>query len=201
LFVVVVAAIYLASSPDVYRRGATKLFPISQHQKITEALDATSVALRYWAGGQLVTMAVIGTLAGLAYWLIGLPSPLALALVAAITNFIPFIGPLLGAIPALIFALTMDVSTVIWTLVAITAIQQLEGNVVTPLIQRRAVSLPPALGLFAIVVFGLLFGFLGIFLAVPLTVALMVLVKKLWIRETLGEETTLPGERNAGQVE
>jgi predicted PurR-regulated permease PerM len=79
-------------------------------------------------------------------------------------------------------------------------IQQLEGNVITPFIQQRAVSLPPALVLFAIVAFGLVFGLPGVFLAVPLTVAISVLVKKLWVRQTLGEQTTVPGETDAADA-
>ena len=200
LVLVLVAAIYLAANPGVYRRGAVKLFPKSQHERLEDALDSTATGLRLWAGGQLVTMALVGTMAALSYWFIGLPSPVALGILAGLTNFIPFLGPILGAVPPIIFALTMDANTVIWTLLAVLAIQQLEGNVITPLIQRNAVLLPPALGLFAILVFGLLFGFLGIFLAVPLTVAIMVMVKKLWIRETLGEETSLPGEDDSEEA-
>jgi predicted PurR-regulated permease PerM len=191
---VIVAGIYLAADPDVYRRGLAKLFPPTQHGRIEDALDATGTALRLWFGGQLLSMSLVGAVYGLAFWFIGLPSPLALGVMAGVLDFIPYLGPILGAIPALILASTVDTTTVLWTLAAVVIIQQLEGNVLMPVIQRRAVELPPALGLFAIVVFGLLFGFIGVFLAVPLTVAIMVLVKKLWIRETLGEATTLPGE-------
>ena len=194
LFLVMVAAVYFAADPALYRIGAIKMFPVSQHEKIQSAFEASARALRLWAAGQLVTMAIVGTLAGLAYMFIGLPSPLALGLLAGVTNFIPYLGPIFGAVPPLIFAMTMDTSTVVWTLGAVIAIQQMEGNVITPIIQRHAVAMPPALGLFAILVFGLMFGVLGVFLAIPLTVALMVLVKMLWIRETLGEETALPGE-------
>jgi predicted PurR-regulated permease PerM len=160
-------------------------------------MDVTGSALRMWFAGQLAAMLLIGVVSGLAYWWIGLPSPLALGIITGLTNFIPFIGPILGAIPALIFALAIDVETVLWTAGATIAIQQLEGNVVTPLIQRQAVLMPPALALFAIVIFGLLFGLLGVFLAAPLAVALLVLVKKLWVRETLGEHTVVPGEERA----
>lgn len=152
------------------------------------------MALRLWFGGQILSMSLVGILSGLAFWWIGLPSPLALGIISGVMDFIPFIGPIFGAIPALILASTVDTTAVLWTLGAVIVIQQLEGNVLMPVIQRHAVELPPALGLFAIVIFGLLFGFIGVFLAVPLTVAIMVLVKKLWIRETLGETTTLPGE-------
>ncbi|MBM1170041.1 AI-2E family transporter [Microvirga arabica] len=197
LALVVVAAIYLAADPRLYRRGAVKLLPPSQHQRIFEAMDVTGNALRLWFGGQLVTMTLVGMLSALAYWWIGLPSPLALGLIAGVTNFVPFLGPILGAVPALIFAMTMDLATALWTVAAALAIQQLEGNVITPFIQQRAVSMPPALVLFAILVFGVAFGWLGVFLAVPLAVAITVLVKKLWIRQTLGEHTTVPGENAA----
>jgi predicted PurR-regulated permease PerM len=192
----IVAGIYLASAPRLYRGGAAKLFPPAQHDSIYEAFDAVAVALRLWSGGQLLAMLLVGLAAATAFWLVGLPLPIALGLIAGLTNFIPFLGPILGSLPALIFASTISSAALIWTVVAVVAIQQVEGNVITPMIQRRAVDLPPALALFAIVVFGVLFGFFGVLLAVPLAVALMVLVKKVWVRETLGEETSLPGERD-----
>jgi predicted PurR-regulated permease PerM len=142
-------------------------------------------------------MVIVATMSLIAYWGIGLPSPVALALIAGVTNFIPYLGPFLGAIPAVIFALTMDVNTIIWTLGAIVVIQQVEGYILTPLIQNRVVLMPAALVLFSIVVFGFLFGAWGVVLAVPLTVALSVLVKKLWMREVLGERTVVPGEKGA----
>ncbi len=197
LALVVVAAIYIAGDPTLYRRGVAMLLPPNQHERIFDAMDVTGSALRMWFAGQLAAMLLIGVVSGLAYWWIGLPSPLALGVITGLTNFIPFIGPILGAVPALIFALAIDVETVLWTAGATLAIQQLEGNVVTPLIQRQAVLMPPALTLFAIVIFGLLFGLLGVFLAAPLAVALLVLVKKLWVRETLGEHTVVPGEEGA----
>jgi predicted PurR-regulated permease PerM len=194
LALVVIASIYIAADPTLYRRGLAMLLPPSQHERIFDAMDVTGSALRLWFAGQLAGMLVIGVVSGLAYWWLGLPSPLALGIIAGVTNFIPFLGPLLGAIPALIFALAIDVETVLWTAGVAIVIQQVEGNVITPMIQRHAVLMPPAVALFAIVVFGLLFGLLGVFLAAPLAVALIVLVKKLWVRETLGEETVVPGE-------
>lgn len=110
------------------------------------------------------------------------------------TNFVPLIGPFVGAIPALLLSFMQDPTSVIWTGVAILVIQQLEGNLITPLVQRRAVSVPPAMILFAIAGFGILFGWPGIILAVPLTVASMVVIQKLWIQRTLGEKTVVPGE-------
>ena len=199
IVLVIVAGIYLAANPTVYRHGMAKLFPPAQHDRLLDAFDATATALRLWSGGQLIAMLLVGAAAGLAFWLIGLPSPLMLGIIAGLTNFIPFLGPILGSVPALIFAATLGASEVLLTIGAVVLIQQLEGNLITPMIQKRAVSMPPALALFAIVVFGLLFGLLGIFLAVPLAVAIMVLVKKLWVRDALGEQTSLPGEEQAAE--
>jgi predicted PurR-regulated permease PerM len=197
LALVVVAAIYLAASPTLYRHGVIQLLPPTQHARILDAMDVSGSALRLWFGGQLITMALVGVASALAYWWVGLPSALALGIIAGATNFVPYLGPIIGAVPAIVFALATDLTTALWTFGAVLAIQQLEGNVITPFIQQRAVSLPPAVVLFAIVAFGLVFGLLGVFLAVPLTVTLSVLIKKLWVRQTLGEETIVPGEADA----
>ena len=194
---VVIAAIYLAADPRLYRRGVVKLFPPDQHELIFDAMDTTGGALRLWFWAQLLTMFIVAAMSLAAYWWIGLPSPLALALIAGVTNFIPYLGPFLGAVPAIIFAFTMDTDTIIWTVVAIVVIQQIEGNILTPLIQDRIVLMPAVLVLFSIVVFGFLFGVWGVVLAVPLAVALAVLIKKLWMRDVLGEHTVVPGEKRA----
>lgn len=194
LLLVVVAGIFLALDPHVYRVGLVKLFPPGQHERIDGALDASGRALRLWLEGQLFAMALIGVLVAGAMWLIGLPAPLALGLIAGLLEFIPFIGPILGAMPALLIAVTWDTSTFSWTAAAFVVIQQIESNLIMPVVQRRTVELPPALSLFSVVAFGVVLGPLGLFFAVPLTVVVYVLVKKLYVRETLGEPTTVPGE-------
>jgi predicted PurR-regulated permease PerM len=197
LLLVTVVAVYLAADPSVYRRGTIKLFPSEQHDRIAEALDISASALRLWFLGQLASMTLVGLLCGLAFWAIGLPSPVGLGAIAGATNFIPLIGPIVGAVPAVLLALTQDLRVVLWTVGVVLAIQQIEGNFITPMIQKRAVELPPALILLGLSAFGALGGMLGVILAAPLTVVIMVLVQKLWIRETLGEETTIPGERRS----
>jgi predicted PurR-regulated permease PerM len=187
LAVVLVSAVYLAADPTLYRRGVTKLFPPNQQARIIDAMSSVATALRHWFAGQLLSMLIVGCLSGLAYWLIGVPSALALGIIAGLTNFIPLLGPILGAVPAVLLAVTEDPVIALWTAVAVFAIQQVEGNVIMPLVQRRAVALPPAASLFALVIFGVMFEWLGILLAVPLAVAVMVLVQKLWVHDTLGK--------------
>lgn len=197
IVLVVVAAVYFAVDPSVYRRGFAMLFPPDQQSRVFSALDSSNHVLRLWLAGQFVTMLLVGVVSGLAYWWIGLPSPIALGLIAGVTNFVPFLGPILAAIPPLVFALSMDTQALIWTLAAVVAIQQFEGNVAMPLIQRRAVALPPAVGVFAIVVFGIAFGMPGVFLGVPLAVALIALVRNLWVRQALRAEPTPPPDEKA----
>lgn len=197
ILLVLIAAVYLAADPNVYRAGLVLLFPRAQHDRIQDAMNVTAAALRLWFLGQLVSMVLVGFASGFAFWLIGLPSPIGLGLIAGLTNFVPMIGPVVGALPALLLSFTQGGSAVIWTGLAILIIQQLEGNLITPMVQRRAVQVPPALILFAIAGFGLLFGWPGIILAVPLAVTCMVLVQKLWVRQTLGGQTSVPGERDA----
>ncbi|MFC4174292.1 AI-2E family transporter [Microvirga sp. GCM10011540] len=195
LVLVIIAGVFFAADPGIYRRGIVKLFPPSQHERVDETLGDCGGALRNWLIAELIAMALVAVLVGLGTWIIGLPAPLALALFAGLMEFIPIVGPILGAVPALLLALTQGTTSVLWTLLLFLAIQQLESNVITPLVQRRMVSIPPALLLFAVLAFGLLFGPLGVVVAAPLTVVVFVAVKKLYIRDTLHEATPVPGEK------
>jgi predicted PurR-regulated permease PerM len=194
MVLVAVASIYFASDPGLYKGGVAKLFPRERHEMVVDTMDTVGNALRLWLVGQFIVMLLVGTLSGLGYWWLGLPAPLALGFIAGVTNFVPFLGPILGAAPAIIFAFNMDMNTVLWTLGVALAVQQIEGDVITPLVQRRTVSLPPALALFAIVICGIVFGVLGVLLAAPITVAVFVVIKKLYVREALGRTTEVPGE-------
>lgn len=189
---VVVAGVYLAVDPAHYHRGTVKLFPPAQHGLIDETMSDIGRTLRRWLLGKLISMSIIGTLAGLGSWLIGLPSPLALGIFAGVTEFIPIIGPIIGAVPALLLAATEGVSMVLWTLLLFFGIQQVESNLVAPLVQERMVDVPPALLVLGVGVFGALFGLLGLVLSGPLLVVAFVLVKKLWMRHALHESTPLP---------
>jgi predicted PurR-regulated permease PerM len=116
------------------------------------------------------------------------PSALALGLFAGLAEFVPIVGPIVSAVPALIIALSRSYELALWVLLMFVVLQQIEGNLIQPLIQRRMVSLPPALTLFAVVVFGLLFGAIGVLLATPLTVTGFVLVRQLYIADALGDD-------------
>lgn len=192
VILVLVAGVYLAVDPRHYHLGTVKLFPPSQHALISETMSEIGQTLRWWLLGKLIAMAIIGTLAGVGTWLLGLPAPLALGIFAGMAEFVPIIGPIVGAVPALLLAATEGSDTVLWTLLLFLAIQQLESNVIAPLVQERMVSIPPALLVLGVGAFGALFGILGLILSGPLLVVGFVSVKKLWIREALHESTPLP---------
>jgi predicted PurR-regulated permease PerM len=189
---VVVAGVYLAVDPAKYHRGTVKLFPPSEHRVASETMSDIGQALRLWLVAKLISMSIIGALAGVGTWLLGLPSPLALGIFAGLTEFVPIVGPIIGAVPALLLAATESLSTVLWTLLLFLGIQQLESNIIAPLVEQRMVTIPPALLVLGVGVFGGLFGLLGLVLSGPLLVVVFVAVKKLWVREALNESTPMP---------
>lgn len=190
----VVGGFFLAANPGLYRTGLGKLLPVSQQPRAEDAMLASGEAMRLWLGAQLISMTIVGVLAGLGTWLLGLPSPLALGLFAGLAGFVPLIGSVFGAIPAILLALTEGGNAFLWTILLFIVIQQIESNMILPLVQRHMVSLPPALMLFSVVAVGLLFGLPGVVLAAPITVVAFVLVKKFYVRQTLGHSTHVPGE-------
>jgi predicted PurR-regulated permease PerM len=192
--VMVIAGVFFAAQPDLYREGLIQIFPPRWHANAEETTEDIAKALRLWLVGQLIQMVIIGVLSTLAVWLIGLPSPLALGLIAGIAEFIPYLGPIIAAIPAVLVAATGGFHMVIWTVVAYILIHQAEGHLIMPSIQRYLIYIPPAVILIGIAAIGSLFGALAITLASPIAVILFVLAKKLYIRDTLGEQTVMPGE-------
>lgn len=140
-------------------------------------------------------MAIVGTMMGLGMWFIGVPSPLALGLFAGLMEFVPIVGPIVGAIPALLLASTQGGELALWAFGIAVLIQQIENFIITPLLVEHVVKLPPAAGLFAVVAIGVLFGPLGLLLGYPLAIVFDVAVRRLYVRETLGERVTIPAER------
>ena len=182
-FILVVAlGTFLAVSPGTYRDGAVRLVPPRRQPALRSALDASGRKLKGWLRAKLATMAIIGTAITFATWLIGLPSPFALGLIAGLLEFIPIIGPIAAAIPALLLALTISPATVVWTALAYFAVQQIESNLVLPLLEGEMVDLPPALLIISFSVVGVLFGIPGIIVTAPLTVALYSLTNDLYVR-------------------
>jgi predicted PurR-regulated permease PerM len=179
VLLMLVLGIYLAADPGLYRRGFLRLVPSRHRSRAAAALDEASAALRKWLAGQLVAMAAVGVLTGIGLLALGVPLALSLATIAALLEFIPFAGPIVAAIPAVLIAFAHDPATALYVALLYFAVQQVEGYLLIPLVQRWAVALPPALGALSVVVLGVLFGLPGVLFAVPLTVVATVLVREL----------------------
>lgn len=187
LFLIFVLALFLAADPAAYVNGLIRLVPIDRRPRMRELVGRLHHALQYWLIGQLLGMAFIGLLTGVGLAIIGVPLTLALTLLVVLLNFIPNLGPIIAAIPAVLLALTQDWHDALWVVALYIAAQNIEGNFFTPMVQKKAVDIPPALTIAAQIIFGLLFGFLGVALATPLAVAVMVLVHTLYVEDTLGD--------------
>lgn len=186
--VIAISAVYLAAQPEPYRHGIVLLFPASAHGRVQAALDEIWRTLRLWLLGQLTQMLIIGVLTTLVVWLIGVHSPLALGLIAFVAEFIPYVGPILAAVPALLVAFSQSPELVLWTLGGYLAIHQVEGNILTPLIQRRLIVIPPALMLIGIAAVGSLFGIVGVLFAGPIVAMLYAGIRQLYVRDALDED-------------
>lgn len=185
---VIAGGIYFAAQPQLYKTGLLYLFTKNKRALMSTALDDTAQAIKLWLLGTLFSMALIGVVTGLGLWMLGVPSPVALGLLAGLLEFVPIIGPIVAAIPAILIAFTQSLELAIWTLGLFVVIQQLESNVIQPIVQKYAVDLPPVLLLFSVVAGGYLFGIVGILFAAPLTVAAYVLIRRLYVVETLDTE-------------
>lgn len=190
--VLLISALYLAAQPEWYVRGFGKLFGRSARGDVDEGLEKIGIALRLWLLGQFIIMAVVGVLSLIAMWVIGLPNPFALAVIAALAEFIPYLGPFIGAVPALLAAVTMGFDTIVWTAATYLGIHLLEGYLIAPMLQRHFIRIPPALVLIGILTWGFLFGTFGVVIATPLTVTVFIAVKLFYVRDTLGERADIP---------
>jgi predicted PurR-regulated permease PerM len=187
--------IYLAVHPSLYVRNGIRLFPIPRRRRMHEVVHAIGVALRWWLLGRIISMTIVGVLMAVGLWIVGVPQPLALGLIAGVLAFIPFLGPLLGAIPAFLVALAQSPVKVLFVLFVFVVVQVMESYFITPMIQQRAVYLAPALLISTQILMAVLFGWLGILLATPLTVVVIVLIQTLYIHDVLGDRMRLLGER------
>lgn len=178
IFVVLIAAFYFAVSPSLYINGFLRLIPPYQREATRTLLYSAGNTLWAWTAGQALDMLAVGLFSGIGLYLIGMPLALALGVVAGLCNFIPYIGAILGAVPALLISLSLGTHEVLFVAILYSVIQFCEGNILAPLIQRRAVHMPPALAILSQSVFGSILGVPGLVLASPITAALLAVFDK-----------------------
>lgn len=183
--VILFTGLYFAIDPALYRRGVVLLMPPGARDQVDHSLQAAGTALSHWLKGVLLSMLSIGVVTGIGLWILGVPLALALGILGGVCEFIPYVGPIIAAVPAVLVAFAISPNKAVEVLGLYVAVHLFEGELLVPLIQRWAVSLPPAVGIVAVVVFGWLFGLPGIIFATPMTVALLSLVDTLYVRTAL----------------
>jgi len=171
LVLVVLLGLYIGADPTLYRRGALALLAPGLRPRGEATLNAMAQSLRGWLLGQMFAMVVSGSLTFLGLWALGVPLAGFLSILTAIFGFMPYIGPVIGCVPAMLIAASVDVSLVPWVIALFVAVQNVEGNFLTPMVQKQSSDVPPALLLGAQALFGSGLGFLGVLLAAPIAAA------------------------------
>lgn len=179
--VVLIAGVYLSVEPRLYVDGAVRLVPPRYRPRLGHALEEIGASLRRWMLGTAINMVAIGVLTTIGLWIIGVPAALGLGLLAALLEFVPIIGPIASAVPAIAVALILSPAKALYVLILYVVVQQLESNILTPLVMKGAARLPPALTMLFQAVMFALFGFLGLLLAVPVLAATIVAVQILYV--------------------
>jgi predicted PurR-regulated permease PerM len=177
--------IFIAIDPHLYRRGIISMVPPNGRRRVREVIDAVVHGLRAWLLGRIISMTVIGIVVSLGLWLLEVPLALMLGIIAALAEFIPVVGPALAAVPAVLIAFTLSPMQAVYVALFYLVVQQIEGNILTPVVQQWAVSLPPALGLSTVLALGILLGPLGILVATPLTVVVFIMVRMIYLEDIL----------------
>jgi predicted PurR-regulated permease PerM len=181
--VVFISTIYLVIRPEPWVNGFVSLFPAGWRQRTREVLQILYQTVQRWFLGQLAAMTFIAVFWAISLSLIGVPFALLLGIFSGLISFIPYLGALISVVLPVLLALISDPFSAVWVILAFIIIQQIEGNLLQPIVMSRAVDLHPALVIFAILVMGTLFGLIGVFLAVPLVAVLQVLVRELWVQK------------------
>lgn len=192
LFIVVIIGLYLALSPGLYYDGLLRLFPPSRQDRVNVIAHEAADAVRRWLTGRAVSMTMVGLASIAGLWLFGIPFALLLGILAGVLTFIPYLGALVSAVPALLVAALQGVWPMIYVAALYLILHIIEGYVLAPLIQRRAISIAPAFLLSVQVIGGAVAGVLGIALATPIALVFAVIIQLSYVQDVIGEEPHLP---------
>ncbi|MCA1021681.1 AI-2E family transporter [Halobacillus litoralis] len=176
LAVIPVMTFYFLKDYQMIGRYLLTLLPRTWHSEAGRLTVQLNHSLGGYIRGQLLISLVVGVLASAGFWLIDLPYPLVLGLIAGLTNIIPYFGPILGAVPAVVVAVTVSVNSLLLTLLVVIVIQVIEGNLLSPYIMGRSIHTHPLFIIFALLLGGETAGIPGLILAVPLLTCLKVIV-------------------------
>ena len=198
LLLITFLAVYIGAEPTVYRAGLMHLFPHKARARADEVLSAMAVALRKWLVTQLIAMATIGTVSTVALLILKVKAAVALGILAGLFEFIPTIGPIISAVPAVAMGFLDSPEKALTVALVYVGIQFLENHILIPLLMRGGVDIPPALTVVTQALMALVFGFIGLMVAVPLLAAVMVPVKMLYVEGVVGDPIEVLDEGDEG---
>jgi len=192
LLIIIFLSIYIAVDPEMYHRGIMLLFPRPQRRRAGEVLSAIAAVLKKWLVTQLVAMLTIGAVTTILLLALRVKAAFALGLLAGLFEFIPTVGPIVSALPAVAMAFLDSPEKALSVGIAYVGIQFFENHLLIPLLMKGGINLPPALTVFSQALMAMMFGFLGLMCAVPLLAATVVAVKMLYVEDVVGEQHVRP---------
>lgn len=192
--IVLFIAMYVAAEPKLYRAGMMHLIPHRHRHKADDYLDTLGTTLRQWLIARLLAMVLIGLITGGGLALLQVKGAVALGVLAGLLEFVPFFGPIASAIPAIGIALVDSPQKAAYVLVLYLIIQQLEGNVITPLLLEKRLDIPPVLTVVVVAALGVVFGIIGMLVAEPLLAVILVTIKMLYVNSVVGDDVAVGKE-------
>lgn len=182
-FVILFIGLYLGFDPELYKRGVLQLFAPERRSRAAAVLDKLGQTLWWWLLAHFASMSLVGVLTTVGLFALGVPLAIVLGLIAAALAFIPNIGPILSAIPAILIAVSESPEKAWYVILLYIAVQAVETNFISPVFQQKAVSLPPALTMSVQLLMGTLVGILGLLVASPICAAGIVLAQMLYVED------------------
>lgn len=181
--VFIFVGIYTAFNPYQYVKGFLTLFPPQRRAFVDGVLSELGKTLKYWIVGKFISMVAIGILTTIGLRILNVPLAFILGLIAGILTFIPYLGAVIAAIPAILIGFSVSPLMALYVIILYMLIHAIEGYGITPMVEQRTVSLPPALTISVQIILSLLVGFIGLALASPFTAIAIVLIKELYVKQ------------------
>jgi predicted PurR-regulated permease PerM len=188
LLLITFVAIFFSVDPETYRRGLMHLVPHPSRERADEVVTAIGVTLRRWLATQLIAMVIIGSMVSIALALLGVEAALSLGIIAGVMEFIPTIGAILAAVPAIAMGFLVSPQKALAVAIVFTLVQLTEGHVLIPMLMKRGMNLPPLITILGQAMMAVVFGFLGLLVAVPLVAAVLTAVKMLYVNDVMGDD-------------
>jgi predicted PurR-regulated permease PerM len=201
LILILFVAIFVAVDASTYHKGLMHLFPHRARPRAGEVLSSTATMLRRWLLTQVVAMVAVGALTAGVLLLLDVKAALGLGIIAGLLEFVPIAGPIIAAVPGIAMSFLDGPQKAVYVTLAYIAIQQVEANLITPLLMKRGLELPPVLTIATQGVLSLVFGFVGLLVAVPMLAAAIVPIKMLYVQDVVGDRVALPGDDKNGDKE